>query len=119
MKQREISTTSRKILEAIAGGKSYDQILSSQLATSYLDIFYAAAEALDVIDESATQESYVERMSKIRQFYPRAYENWLPEEDDKLSCLFRGGTNVNEIAAKLQRQPGAIRSRLTKLGLTS
>jgi len=41
----ELGESSRTILEAIAEGRSYEQILSTGLAATYHDIFRAAAEA--------------------------------------------------------------------------
>jgi hypothetical protein len=117
MEPCELSTISRTILEGIAAGRSYDQILSAGLATTYHDIFHSAKEALDIVEQAAVGESYAKRMDKIRQARPRAYEAWLPEENSGLICLFRAGTTIDEIAIKLQRQPSAIRRRLEKLKL--
>lgn len=44
----------------------------------------------------------------------RAYAPWTAVEDWELLRLTRGGSSVDEIAALLQRQPGAVRSRLKK-----
>ena len=41
-----LSEKSRAILEAIAKGRTYEQILVQELAWTYHDIFPAAAEAL-------------------------------------------------------------------------
>jgi hypothetical protein len=41
-----LSPQARRILEKIAAGKSYDQILAADPGLSYLDIFAAAREAL-------------------------------------------------------------------------
>jgi hypothetical protein len=61
--------------------------------------------------------NYAGRLAQIRQAYPRAYEKWSHEEDTRLAELARSGKSVKEIAAKLQRQPSAIRSRMAKLNL--
>ncbi|MGH9800023.1 MAG: hypothetical protein ACRD82_06635 [Blastocatellia bacterium] len=57
------------------------------------------------------------RLDEIKRQYPKAYERWEPEEDRLLKEKFIAGATVNELAALFQRQPNAIRSRLTKLGL--
>ncbi len=57
------------------------------------------------------------RFEDIRKQFPRAYEKWTPEEDDKLRRLLEKGADVNALAEALQRQPGAVTSRLRKLGL--
>ena len=48
--------------------------------------------------------------------YQRAYEKWTVEEEKVLISKFEQGSNIQEIAAILERQPGAINSRLQKLG---
>jgi uncharacterized protein YciW len=115
----EVTETSRAILEAIAQGHSYEQILAQDLAWNYHDIFRAAAEALDVAKAERGGKSYAQRMEEIRQAHPRAYEKWNAEEDERLRQLFRSGTRVKEIAHDLHRQPSAIRSRVTKLNLVT
>lgn len=56
-------------------------------------------------------------VEKIRQKYPRAYVKWSREEDEKLKNEYASGQQIGELAKKFQRQSGAIRSRLQKLGL--
>ena len=58
-----------------------------------------------------------DRLDQIRQEHPRAYEPWSDAEEQELKRLNDGGVGVAEIAAHLSRQPGAIRSRLNRLGL--
>ncbi len=60
---------------------------------------------------------YSENLAKIKAAYPRAYEYWSEDEDNRLIQLARLGQNVPEIADQLQRQPGAIRSRIKKLDI--
>ena len=55
-------------------------------------------------------------VASIRRTYPRAYRKWTPEEDAKLKALVARGKSSRELAAELQRRPGAILSRLRKLG---
>lgn len=57
------------------------------------------------------------RLDRIRQEYPRAYEKWTGAEDEELREKHAAGKNVPELATALGRQPGAILSRLRKLGL--
>ena len=115
MQSNKLSPKSRTILAAIAEGRSYDQILAGELDLTYHDIFNAAAEALAIADTGA--QDYHERLEEIQQLHPRAYEKWADEEDAHLIQLFRSGKTPKEIAETLQRQPGAIHSRLSKLGL--
>lgn len=54
---------------------------------------------------------------KIRKSHENAYKPWTPEEETFLTELFEQGLTVKEIAHKMKRQHGGIRSRLKKLGL--
>jgi DNA-binding NarL/FixJ family response regulator len=119
MQPGALTDKSRAILEAIAEGHTYEQILAQDAAWTYHDIFRAAAEALDAARAGPDGKRYDERMEEIRQAHPRAYEKWTAEDDDRLRELFRSGTPLKEIARELQRQPSAIRSRLTRLNLAT
>ncbi len=55
---------------------------------------------------------------KIRETHPNAYRSWDKEQDEKLRELFTERISVSELAETFKRNKGAIRSRLTKLGLT-
>ena len=116
METTGLTKKSRVILEAIADGHTYEQILANFPAWTYHDIFAAAAEALRVAETTA-DKSYNDRMTEIRQDHPRAYEKWSDEEDIRLRNLFLANRPVKEIALALQRQSSAIRSRLQKLNL--
>ncbi len=55
------------------------------------------------------------RREKLRDIYPRAYAKWTPEEDDVLRSQFqKEQLTIEEIATRLQRRVGGIRSRLIK-----
>ena len=56
-------------------------------------------------------------VEKIREKHSNAYQSWSEEEDIELTKLFNEDTDIRVMAEKLGRQPGAIRSRITKLGL--
>ena len=58
METSELTEKSRAILEAIAQGHTYEQILAQHLAWTYHDIFLAAAEALDVAKADHGGKSY-------------------------------------------------------------
>lgn len=111
-----LSPKSARVLQLIAEGHSYAQIVDGTPGTSYLEIFAAAEEALRLLESSS---DYEVRMAAIKERYPRAYQKWEQEEDDSLRRLHGEGHYVAEIAERLQRQPGAIRSRLAKLGVDS
>jgi hypothetical protein len=54
---------------------------------------------------------------ELRRDYPQAYSKWTEAEDVRLRNEFRLGKKLQELADSFQRQPGAIRARLQKLGL--
>lgn len=74
-----------------------------------------ASPNLDVTD-ARPDEPYAQRMAKIRTQYPRAYEKWTEDEDADLQRRHAEGASLRELAALLGRQPGAIESRLRRLG---
>lgn len=115
---RENQTLSAKaiiVLEQIAEGRTYDQILARHPDLTYLDIFAAARETLTLAAEE--RADYAERLARIKRKYPRAYDRWTDEEDARLRDGVQRGTAVSEIAKQLQRQPSAIRSRMAKLAI--
>jgi hypothetical protein len=56
-------------------------------------------------------------VNEIRKDYPKAYEKWTAAEDSELSRSCREGLSIHRLAERHQRNEGAIRSRLRKLGL--
>ena len=56
-------------------------------------------------------------VERIRRQYPNAYARWNDEQDRFLREAYGQGQTIAELAAQLGRQPGAIESRLRKLGL--
>jgi DNA-directed RNA polymerase specialized sigma24 family protein len=98
-----------RILELIAGGHTYDQILSSTSGLSYLDIFAAVQAALDELKAPAYS------VSEIRETLPHAYRRWTPEDDKELERRARDGQSMEEMAAHFGRSVGAIQSRLLRI----
>ena len=49
--------------------------------------------------------------------YPNYLKPWKEEDDQELERLWREGVSVNDIAVMFMRNPGAIKSRIEKLGL--
>ena len=110
-----LSDKSRQILELISRGYSYEQILSLHSDYTYKDIFSAAEEALDL--ESQSDLSHQDRLECIKRKHPNAYEPWTPEQEEILKQMHKGDAPVQDIASALKRQPGAISSRIRKLGI--
>src|SRR6266404_7197950 len=112
MEPNKLSDKSRAILEAIAKGHTYEQILVQELAWTYHDIFQAASEALKLAEFDGAKKSYDDRLAEIKQEHAKAYQPWTTEEDVRLIEHFHAKASVAELAQEFQRQPGAIRSRL-------
>ncbi|MHB8684215.1 MAG: RecQ family ATP-dependent DNA helicase [Dehalococcoidia bacterium] len=53
----------------------------------------------------------------MRRAHPRAYERWSDEEDALVRQHAAAGEGPDEIARRLQRQPGSLRMRMEKLGI--
>lgn len=52
-----------------------------------------------------------------RQEFPNAYSPWTNNDDAELLAMWGRGATVEELAEHFQRKPGAIVSRIKKLGL--
>jgi ATP-dependent DNA helicase RecQ len=69
-------------------------------------------EPKDLDASSPKAEGFLQR---LRRQFPNAYKSWTPEEDRELLKLVEQETRVAEIAKRLGRKKGAIRSRIKKL----
>ena len=102
----------------ISQGKERIVITESDFAEFYRD-FVANIQSLQWGNfkggASADRKTY--SLEEIRNQHKRAYEPWTQEEDTILTENLAEGLNVKEIAELLERQPGAISSRIKKLGL--
>lgn len=58
-------------------------------------------------------------MDKQKQMYAKAYAPWTEEDDNRLKQLYVEGRSVAELMKIFERNRGAIRSRLKKVGLLS
>ena len=57
------------------------------------------------------------RFGNTRGARSKAYQPWSRDEEDRLRAAFEKGAPLSQIADTLGRKPGAIRSRMRKLGL--
>jgi GcrA cell cycle regulator len=103
------------VLEMIAAGSSYEQILAARPDWTYLDIFAAASEVLDAMAQRPSGPA--SKVADVRKTYPRAYEKWTEEDEQRLRELIDAGLTVAQMAHRLQRQRSAIRSRIVRLNL--
>lgn len=119
------------ILERIAKGHSYKQILTELPQLNVGDIMAAAQFSYEILNDllvegndhirlegriTLTNGKYV-NLTKLRKDHPRAYAKWEPAEDENLKRLFQQGKNHDQLSEILMRQRGAIMARLEFLGL--
>ena len=63
-----------------------------------------------------TEKTKTYSVANLRETSPNAYKGWRKEEDESLVAYYKKGNNIKTISNILGRRPGAIRSRLKKLG---
>jgi hypothetical protein len=75
------------------------------------------AASKDVIEKlPRTDDSYFTvQQQEIRKKYPRAYEVWLPVEEDYLRRAVNKFQNIDKVAELLKRQPSAVMLRLEEM----
>ena len=120
------------VLEMIARGWTYEQILKQHPRLTMVDIMASArfcaefinrfliadgAIRIDSTIRITAHRGQVVNLEEIREKYPRAYEKWDEAEDRRLLTLFKQGKTFKEISAILERNIGAIVSRLKRLNL--
>ena len=110
----KLSDRSTVILDMLSQGKFAGEIMEADPNLTADDIKLAATEALILNKNTQTRE---ERVAKIQERYPRAYERWSLEEETRISALFNEGKSMREISSSVQRQPNAVKSRLERLGV--
>ena len=80
-----------------------------------ISITKALTEEAEVLYGKKPEKAY--DISEIRKTHRKAYEPWAEEADEKLELLFCEGKTVKELSQILERNEGAIRSRIKKLEL--
>src|SRR5437588_149235 len=88
-----------ELVALIAAGHSYEQVLAADPALTYLDIFAAAREALEVAGQA--DNAYATWLAAIQERHPRAYAPWSSEEDLQLRQLVEAGNSIDEIGSRL------------------
>jgi len=129
---RDTGVSVAQVLKLISEGYAYDQILRSNPALNMGDIMATAELARQIVeamtdehDEIALHHSIsfvfskgkIIALEKLREEFPRAYMEWSDREDQALADMFHKGGKINDMAKRHQRQPGAIHTRLVRLGL--
>lgn len=109
--------TSRAILYLIYEGRTFDEIFQLHPNLTVLDVSRAAGEGLRALEQEASLrvETRAERIARVRQKHPRAFEPWAEEEDARLALRWKEGASLAELGRAVGRPSGAVRMRLEKL----
>jgi len=129
---RDTGVAATHVLRLMSEGYSYDQILKANPKLIMGDIMATAELARQVIDGLHDEHGNIDigyeikfvfakgkflSLDELRKRYPRAYVEWTDREDNSLAEMFKKGAKIDDIARQHQRQPGAVRIRLRRLGL--
>lgn len=107
----QLSEQARNILQRIAEGYAFEQILNDYSANHIQD---AAREALEV--DAATRPATLAPDKRVKTNI-RTYEVWTEKEDSLLLERVENDVSLQDIATELERHPMTIRRRITQLGL--
>ena len=92
--------------------------------TEFIEVIrqYAPSQEVLPFPETApvvsSPENTISYMEKQKQLHPRAYAPWSEDDDRLLRKYVKEGLTVNEIASLTERNDGAIKARIKKLGLS-
>jgi ATP-dependent DNA helicase RecQ len=119
----EMATRRPRSLAELAGIAGVGAAKLARYGETFLEVLngHDTGAGEGVRPESGTPPSALpssahdERLQALQQHHPRAYERWTQEEDTDLLSLHAAGAPLSQLAARFQRQPSAIRSRLAKL----
>ena len=73
-----------------------------------------------IIPANSAKPNDTERVSYMdqqKQLHHNAYAKWTAEDDEQLCTLVEEGVSIQELSRIFERNDGAIRSRISKLGL--
>jgi hypothetical protein len=59
-----------------------------------------------------------EKVSEMRESYPKAFSPWTPKDDETLAKMAQEGKSVIEMVQALSRQPTAILKRMSVLNIS-
>ncbi len=64
--------------------------------------------------QKPANSSWSDKLSKMREKYPNAYQRWSAEDDNTLQTLFDDGATLEKLSNELGRHEGSITKRLEK-----
>ena len=91
-----LSEAHRQILELLAAGHSYEQVLASNPKLTFQDLAAAARSALEGIGSGGGGTTY--SLEEIRKHYPNAYQPWTAAEEARLLEMLESGGSFKAIA---------------------
>lgn len=114
--KRARDETTRHILRMLSEGRTQEEVLRLRPELTKEDLAAAAAAALEAMEGAKERrgESRQERVARLRQTHPRAYEPWTDEEDARLLRRHDEGARIAELAREMGRPPAAVRARLDR-----
>lgn len=104
-----LTTTQRRILELLASGHSYEQVLVAYPESTYADI----AEAIQSLIDGDLGDTTVPADRDWTP--PNAYQPWTESADAELRGMALQGMPFGEIAERIGRTESAVKSRLVRV----
>ena len=97
------------------GGESYKHSRVMIFEEHILVFHEGLKKALKFMETK--NKSYTYNVGQMGNAYTKAYAKWTEDEDIRLRNEYIKGKTMSELTNISQRNPGAIRSRLKKVGL--
>ena len=121
--EKRLASYGRKFLDAIQAFRASHPDIEPK--STLTEAATAPSSPLVLRSQARSDGEVGSYMAQAKQARPRAYEKWTDEEDERLRQAWAEQETVEEtttgkiraLAEDFQRKPGAIRSRLKKLGL--
>jgi len=78
---------------------------------------FAQCLTRSLINFERTNTSQTQRIEAAKRQYANAFEPWKKKDEADLAMMYSEGKTTEEMSMHFQRQPGAIKTRIEKLGL--
>ncbi len=129
---RETGVAITEVLELVAAGHSYKQVLEKHPQLSLGDIMLSARVAKDLVEKIIIVDKDIKvegamkfivkggqfrSMDELKKDHARAFEKWTEHEQEEMIRMHKGGRKISDISKQLQRSYGSIKARLERLGL--
>lgn len=110
----------RMALRVSDDAQQIDEQLHSRAATDNKKFVHLAAKAKkrqaapEPVKKPIGSGGWAEKITKMRETYPKAYMPWQKNDDDLLKQEFQNGASLKQLSKKLGRHEGSITMRLQK-----